>query len=219
MLLKDHPDEDPPWWETTPKKDHPNERPPQRKTTPNERPHLMRNHPKKDYPEERPSQWKTMLLRDHPDEDPPDDRQPQRKTTLMRNHPNERPPNMRPSHWKTPLRDHPPKTLMRDHPKERLPLTDQFRGSIPRTGQTWRGEFLFSAWKLRKPCAIGSPDDQRFSWALWCSGKVMGYFAFRSKTDDLVTPGTECLAWLVDLVKRVSHTHLHLTTHTIFSAG
>ena len=48
---------------------------------------------------------------------------------------------------------------------------------------------------------------------------MMGYFALRSKLDDLVAPGTEHLAWLVDLVNRVSHVHLHLATHTILFAG
>ena len=48
---------------------------------------------------------------------------------------------------------------------------------------------------------------------------IMGYFVVRSIPDDLVTLGTERLAWLADLVNQVSHTHLHLATHTIFFAG
>ena len=48
---------------------------------------------------------------------------------------------------------------------------------------------------------------------------MMGYLALRSKPDDLMAPGTERSAWLVDLVNRVSHAHLHLSTHTIFSTG
>ena len=90
-LLKDHPEERPPWRVTTLKRDHPGGWPPWRETT------LVGDHPDK-----RPPWGETPLSRNHPKERPH-----WRETTLMWDHPDARPP------WC--------ETLMRDHPDERYP--------------------------------------------------------------------------------------------------
>ena len=91
-LMKDHPDERPPWWETTLLRDHPDERLSWWKII------LITDHP-----DERAPWWESTLMRDHPDERPP-----WWQTTLMKDHPGERSP-----WWQI--------TLMRDHPDDRPP--------------------------------------------------------------------------------------------------
>ena len=79
--MKDHPDDRPPWWQTTLMKDHLDVRPPWWKTT------LMSDHP-----DERPPWCQTTPMRDHPDDRHPNEKPPCWQTTLMIDHPDERPP-------------------------------------------------------------------------------------------------------------------------------
>ena len=97
LLMKNHPDDGPPWWQTTLMINHTDERPPWWEITLNDR----------------LPWWKTTLMVDHPDGRPPsmtdhpDDRPP-----LMIDHPDGRPPLMT---------DHPDDRppLMIDHPDDR----------------------------------------------------------------------------------------------------
>ena len=123
--MKDHTDDEPPWWQTIwwkttlmtdhLMKDHPNDEPPWWqtvwwKTT------LMTDHLMKDHPDDRPPWWQTIwwkttlmtdhLMKDHADDRPSEERPPWWQTTLMtdhlkKDHPDDRPSDERPPWWQT----------------------------------------------------------------------------------------------------------------------
>ena len=110
-LMRNHPDEGPPWWWITLRRDHPDEGPPWW-DQPIEGLPWWDTTLRKDHPEERPPWGETTLFRDYPHEG-----QPWGETTMMRDHPFEGWPwgetTLRRDHWRET-------TLMRNDPDERL---------------------------------------------------------------------------------------------------